>query len=31
MSRGELLDGPERRRRWSEDEKAAIVAADVRG
>jgi transposase len=26
MSRGELLDGPERRRRWSEDEKAAIVA-----
>lgn len=26
MTRGELLDGPERRRRWSEDEKTAILA-----
>jgi hypothetical protein len=26
MTRGEILDGPERRRRWSEDEKAAILA-----
>lgn len=26
MSRGEVLDGPERRRRWSEAEKADIVA-----
>ena len=24
--RGEILDGPERRRRWSEDEKAEILA-----
>jgi len=24
--RGEVLDGPERRRRWSEDEKAAVLA-----
>lgn len=24
--RGEVLDGPERRRRWSEDEKATILA-----
>lgn len=26
MTRGEILDGPERRRRWSEDEKTAILA-----
>lgn len=26
MTRGEILDGPERRRRWSEDEKATILA-----
>jgi transposase len=26
MMRGEILDGPERRRRWSEDEKTAILA-----
>ena len=26
MSRVELLSGPERRRRWSEDQKRAIVA-----
>jgi hypothetical protein len=24
--RGEILDGPERRRRWSEDEKTTILA-----
>lgn len=26
MTRGEILDGPERRRRWSEDEMTAILA-----
>jgi transposase len=26
MTRGEILDGPERRRRWSEDEKTTILA-----
>lgn len=26
MMRGEILDGPERRRRWSDDEKTAILA-----
>ncbi len=26
MVRGEILDGPERRRRWSQDEKTAILA-----
>lgn len=26
MTRAELLTGPERRRRWSEDEKAAVLA-----
>jgi transposase len=26
MTRAEILDGPERRRRWSEDEKAEILA-----
>jgi len=26
MTRGEILDGPERRRRWSEDEKTEILA-----
>ena len=26
MSRGELLDGPERRRRWSDEEKSEILA-----
>lgn len=26
MMRGEILDGPERRRRWSEDEKTEILA-----
>ena len=26
MTRGEIMDGPERRRRWSEDEKTAILS-----
>jgi len=31
MSRVEVISSPERRRRWSEDQKRAIVAEALRG